>query len=272
MADSIFASRKVCSWYIARCLLTSHRVLGSQGLSLGLANLLPPDAIRLDAAVLSIEEMDGMIRVATTRGLLQSKRVIVSVPTPLYKLIRFQPPLPLSKTELSEQNVIGYTNKVHALYAEPWWRAVGLCGLVQSFIGPIIVTRDSSVDGTGQYSLTCFLVGQPGRDLSRVSQEKRFAAVLAHIQRTFGKYFAVPKPIAMLEHEWWNDDWAQGCPCPVAPPGTTVLHEASLRAPHGGVHFIGTETAFEWKGYMDGAVRSGIRGAQEVLEGLASKY
>jgi monoamine oxidase len=31
------------------------------------------------------------------------------------------------------------------------------------------------------------------------------------------------------------------------------------------VHWAGTETATYWNGYMDGAVRSGERAAQEVL-------
>ena len=48
-------------------------------------------------------------------------------------------------------------------------------------------------------------------------------------------------------------------------PGGLSDFEDVLRAPTGRVHFIGTETAYEWKGYMEGAVRSGERGAQEVL-------
>ena len=50
----------------------------------------------------------------------------------------------------------------------------------------------------------------------------------------------------------------------MGPDGLTRL-EHVLRAPSGRVHFVGTETAYEWKGYMEGAVRSGKRGAQEVL-------
>ncbi|KUI61604.1 Amine oxidase [flavin-containing] [Cytospora mali] len=38
-----------------------------------------------------------------------------------------------------------------------------------------------------------------------------------------------------------------------------------LREPVGDIHFVGTETAGEWKGYMEGAVRSGERGAGEVF-------
>ena len=45
----------------------------------------------------------------------------------------------------------------------------------------------------------------------------------------------------------------------------------ALRAPFEAIHFVGTETSFEWKGYMEGAVRSGERGAREVIMALANK-
>ena len=40
---------------------------------------------------------------------------------------------------------------------------------------------------------------------------------------------------------------------------------AAARPPPGRVHWAGTETATIWTGYMEGAVRSGERAAQEVL-------
>ena len=180
------------------------------------------------------------------------------------------PPLPKAKEELSKANVLGYQLKVMLLYAEPWWRAGNLCGLLQSFEGPVCVTRDSSVEEKNQYSLTCFVSGKLGLDLSAGTQKERFEAVLAQIQRCFGLFVSgkVPEPLAIAEHEWAKDQWAQGCPCPVSPPGVMTKFGHALRTPHGKVHFVGTETAFEWKGYMDGAVRSGERGAQEVVRML----
>lgn len=46
---------------------------------------------------------------------------------------------------------------------------------------------------------------------------------------------------------------------------------ASRSAAFGNVHFIGTETSTEWNGYMEGAILSGDRGAQEVIEALGSR-
>ncbi|KAI1659171.1 hypothetical protein F4813DRAFT_354078 [Daldinia decipiens] len=52
-------------------------------------------------------------------------------------------------------------------------------------------------------------------------------------------------------------------------PGVlTSLGSDVLRAPVGNIHLVGTGTAVVWKGYMDGAVRSGQRGAEEVITSL----
>lgn len=45
----------------------------------------------------------------------------------------------------------------------------------------------------------------------------------------------------------------------------------ALRESFEAIHFVAIETSFEWKGYMEGAVRSGERGAAEVIEALAKK-
>ena len=39
----------------------------------------------------------------------------------------------------------------------------------------------------------------------------------------------------------------------------------AIRQPHGRIHWAGTETASKWMGYVDGAIRSGERAAEEVL-------
>lgn len=42
----------------------------------------------------------------------------------------------------------------------------------------------------------------------------------------------------------------------------------SISEPFGNIHFVGTETSPIWRGYMDGAVRSGVRGGKEVIAAL----
>jgi len=53
------------------------------------------------------------------------------------------------------------------------------------------------------------------------------------------------------------------------PPGvlTSDVSDA-MRAPFDNVHFVGTETAVDSMGYMDGALRSGTGGAKEVIAAI----
>ncbi|KAK7621139.1 twin-arginine translocation pathway signal [Phyllosticta citricarpa] len=56
--------------------------------------------------------------------------------------------------------------------------------------------------------------------------------------------------------------------CVIMGPGLLISVGQALREPVGNVQFVGTETSDMWRGYMEGAVRSGIGGAEEVIEAL----
>ena len=260
---------------------------GTQSFSKGLANELPPDSVVFMSPVRHIQQKGGSVRIISARGIYEASRVVVSVPTPLYKEISFDPPLPPEKVQLAQTTRLGDYCKSIVFYKTPWWRDYDLCGLTQSCHGPFAVTRDTSVDADGHYSLTCFVVGDPARHWMTLPRSERDEAVLAQLRKLFGRFAKVEEPIEIVEQIWKNEQCkyqptvfrvfmhmlnpyvrrlgSQGCPCPVMGPGGLTDLEHVLRAPAGRVHFVGTETAYEWKGYMEGAVRSGERGAQEVL-------
>ncbi|KAM5341222.1 hypothetical protein ACJ41O_015331 [Fusarium nematophilum] len=240
---------------------------GNQTFSIELAEKLNPHSVKLSTPVTSITQADDGCTVKTAGGSFHSKKVIVSVPTSLYPLIDFRPELPVPKKELSESTKLGYWSKTVLVFSSPWWRDAGLSGEFTSD-GPICLTRDTCVPDANQYSITCFHVGEPGREWSRLSAKERQDAVLQQFRAAFGTVAIVPEPTNILEKEWAKDHWFQGGPSPVMPPGIMTGAGKSIREPFNNIHFIGTETSLVWKGYMEGAVRSGDRGAQEVIEAL----
>lgn len=241
---------------------------GSQSVSNGLASLLHDGSVVLSCPVFRITQSPEGVLVSAARGDFRCKRVIFSVQTILYNSVAFDPPLPPSKLELSKHNVQSFSSKHIVIYAEPWWRTVGLSGAFMSFKGPISTIRDTSSDQKGQFSLTCFANGDLGRQLFKRPKAERTKVVLDHLQRVFSPYVKVPEPLTVVQRSWSKDLWSRVCTVPASPPGITTLHEHALRSTHDKVHFVGTETSYEWKGYMDGAVRSGDRGAREVIEAL----
>lgn len=227
--------------------------------------------IEYSSPVTKITQEEKGVTVEISNGTTYTaQKVIFSPPTALYSLVDFEPALPDAKSSLSDSILLGYYSKTILIFDEPWWRAANLSGVFTSD-RPINFSRDTSAGN--QYSITCFHVGEPGRKWSRLSADERQEAVLDQFKRAFGTVADnVPDPIAIHEKDWSKEKWIQGAPSPVMPPGVLTGEEGkSLRESFKHVHFVGTETAVEWKGYLEGAVRAGDRGAEEVIALLKKK-
>lgn len=241
-----------------------------------MAERLRPGSVCLFAPVTHITQnkSEGCVVETSTGITVKCKKVVVSIPTPLYSTISFSPRLPPSKIQLSENTVLGYYSKMILVYSEPWWRKAGLSGTLSSTAeGPISFTRDTCVEGKlGQFSITCFMVGATGRTWSLLPKAARRTAVLDHYKRMMAAHVKpeeIPEPINILEIQWMSEPWSRGAPSPAM--GTCLLTSdagKSMTTPHKNVHFVGTETSKVWKTFMEGAVRSGERGAQEVIQAL----
>lgn len=246
---------------------------GTQHFALGLASDLPQGVVRLSSPVHTVvQEANSIIKVQTTEKIYAARKVITTVPGPALKNIDFYPALPPVKRAWSESLIHGYYTKAMMEFKSPFWVERGYCGLVQSFTGPAGVIRDSCSPLDKKYVLTCFMGGEPGRAWARLSNEERIKALLDQIGKVYGGVNVENEFRQMVAYEWVNDEWAGwGCPCTSLPPGVLdSLGGDSLRQSCGNLHFAGTETAGEWKGYMEGAIRSGERAAAEVAKELAS--
>lgn len=206
----------------------------------------------------------------STEKVFTARKLIISIPTPLYKDITFSPALPERKWTASTSTKLGTYTKSILIYKEPWWVEKNLCGLILSYDGPIVVARDTSSAADGQFSLTCFVNGSIGRKWSEMAPFKRQAAVLQHLFQITGDAKAL-EPIDALERQWMNEEWSQGAVCPISGPGVMTSVGNLWKVPVGNIHFVGTEFAKEWKGYMEGAVSSGEEGAKEVLKLLEKR-
>ncbi|KUL90207.1 hypothetical protein ZTR_02135 [Talaromyces verruculosus] len=249
---------------------------GTQSISINIAKqLLPADSVKLSTPVKSIvEESTKLYKVTTAYGqVFKARKVLISIPSGAYKLINFQPPLPTSKRLYISSARYGCYVKYLAMFKTPFWRRAGSCGLAQSFRGPINHCRDTSVDSQDNYALTCFVVSTPGRKWLALDPKAREEAALRQLGSLFGVGYEVVKSefIGAITSEWQDDQWAGwGCPFATVGPGVLGNYEDGqlTNEKSGGLIFVGTELADEWRGYMEGALRSGKRGAQQALNAL----
>jgi monoamine oxidase len=238
---------------------------GTQQIALRMADELG-SRVALNAVVGRIDRAeDGGLGVECDRGRVTAKRVIVAVPPEHRSGIAFDPPLPAEYEKLAGHWPQGRLSKAYAAYDTPFWRAGGCSGEALSDEGPVFITFDVSPGDDGPGVLLGFTDARSFDPLPAADRRDR---VLSGFAGLFGD--AALRPIDYVDHRWGAEEFAPGGPTAAVPPGSWTAYGPWLRQPVGGIHWAGTETADEWTGFLDGAVRSGQRAAAEVHRQLSA--
>jgi monoamine oxidase len=244
---------------------------GAQAIVDGLGQLVGSSNIRLSSPVASIEDREGHVNVRTTTGqTVTAKKVIIALPSTLYKDINITPALGPRLSEVANNTVLGDYNKAIVCYDKPWWRDLGYNGFIISYKGPVIVARDTSTEANNMYSLTCFVNGRSGGEWGNKPSHERRRAVLEQLASVFnvGKDSELWRPIEMFEQVWKHEQYSKGALVPITSIGHYTKFDDVYGKPVGNLHFSGTEFSPEWKGYMEGALCAGERSAEEVAASL----
>jgi len=208
---------------------------------------------------------DGVEACARTLR-IHARRAIVAMTPRLAARIAWEPGLP-RRDQLARRMPHGQALKLVALYAEPWWRARGLSGEAATD-GPVRVVLDESPPGGVPGALAAYVVGRAAVGLSAHDPAERRRVIMTALAELFGPPAARPETI--VEHDWVWDAWTRGGHGGGGAPGAWTLFGDALRTPVGPIHWAGTETATVGFGSMSGAILSGRRAADELLEAAGS--
>lgn len=228
------------------------------------------DRIVYNAPVKAIRHDADTITVLTEQETYKASRLVVTVPPILQNRIDFQPLLPAQRAQLIQRIPMGAVWKCYAIYPKPFWREQGLNGLAATPDGHLTVTFDNSPSDGSQGVLMGFVLGNQAKEFATLSDDDRRVSALHSFATFFGP--EALKPLRYLDHSFMNEEWSRGCYAGLMGPGVWTTLGRSLREPVGRIHWAGTETSDVWNGYIDGAVRSGERVANEIMiTGLAGQ-
>ena len=240
---------------------------GSQLVPLRMAEALGEDRIVLSSPVRRIEHGADGVTVHGEEPVARGRRAILAIAPTLAGRLRYDPPLPGYRDQLTQRVPMGAVIKCFAVYDEPFWRTEGLSGSTVSGSGPLTLTIDNSPPSGSPGILVGFLEGDHARSFGRTSPEERREAVIANLVQLFGT--RAGKVEQFIEKSWAEEEWSRGCYEGYTPPGVLTAFGPALREPIGPIHWAGTETATKWNGYIDGALQSGERAAREALAELS---
>ena len=209
------------------------------------------------------------MQVVTDRGDFYGKRIILALPPQLIEQLSLDSALSTQLAQRPRHLVLGKVVKSVVVYKNAWWRSLGLSGMADTPDEPIEFLADTS---PSEHSgvLVAIASGSKAVKLSQMDEETRKAAVLSHIGKQFGSKPA--SPVGFFSMDWINEQYSQGGYASRRTIGDWVNTQATLSRPIGLVHFAGTETATEWRSYMEGALQSAERVSAEVTEAIISKH
>lgn len=241
-------------------------VHGAQEFANRIASSIGAEKIRLNAPVRRIDQTGEDVRLCGDNFELYAKRVIVAVPTTLADRIVYSPALSGYRAQMHQRMSPGATIKISCVYKTPFWREKGASGRILTNDGPVSVTFDNSPFDLSAGVLVAFVEGDQARKFSRWSSEERRRSVLDALVRYFGPEAGAPEDY--VETDWAGEEWTRGCYGSNFPPGGWTKYGPALREPFDRIHWAGAETSAVWMNYMEGAVRSGDRAADELVRAL----
>lgn len=215
------------------------------------------------APVASIHQEAAGAVVRTTNGtVFPADRVLVTVPIPVLDRIDFSPPLSEGKRN-AIAGAFDYqaATRVFVRTRSRFWESSGLTGWGVSDWPEEIWHTTWDVPGPEGVLLT-YVRGDRARSLDAMTEAERVATVLEHWESIFPGITA--EAISGVSHSWQDEEWSRGSwAAPTASQHSALNGE--IAAAEDRLHFCG-EHASSARGWIQGALESGLRAAREIHE------
>ncbi|NOU52316.1 NAD(P)-binding protein [Pseudoalteromonas sp. JBTF-M23] len=219
--------------------------------------------IILNQAVTHIQQVENKIMVTTaTNKSYTSDVIVVTVPLKVLSKIAFSPALPEALTQAADNINYGTHSKVLLRYSKRFWLDKKLGGDTVVASLPTGWTWETTERQGGEGGI---LIAYTSGDFSEIQKhwtdQQIINARLDEIEQMYpgsSDYFIEAKA-----QNWLNEQWTQGGYLAYG-PGQVSEYWKLFYAPVGRVYFAGEHTDTLYLGYMEGAVRSGVRVAEQI--------
>jgi monoamine oxidase len=235
---------------------------GNDRLATGLAKRLR-SKIRLRTVLRSVSTKDGHITAkvedASGRQELHANYLISALPATSLRDLEWDAAIPVPQRDAFSHLRYGPASRLLVQFRRRFWRKLGRPNAFGSD-QPIGAVWDGNEQQAGPSGILSLLAGgRASAELQDILQSEGLAGVVRRLEWLGQPADALKSRLVV----WETDRWVQGgyaCFDPEFDP----LWRDWLARPAGRVIFAGEHTSIRWQGYMNGAVESGRRAAQEV--------
>lgn len=204
------------------------------------------------------------VRTTTSDGQsYESAKVLVTVPVPLLSSIRFSPALSPAKTDAMNGGFhYQSATRVFVRFRTRFWEAEDLNGWGTTDWPEELWHPTWDAPGPEGVLLT-YVRGSRANELDELDRDARVARVLGHWEEFLpgaSGHFA-----SGTSHSWQRDPWSRSAWASPTPTQDIELG-SELARPEGPLHFAGEHISGA-RGWMNGAIESGLRATMEMHRG-----
>jgi monoamine oxidase len=241
---------------------------GADRLLAALANPLG-DRIHLNTEVVAVAHRGRNVRVSVKSGRqlsqLQADYLLLTLPASLLRRVPITPTLPTPQHEAIQRIKYGRVTKTVIQFSKRFWRAAGRPRAFGSPL-PFGAVWEANEEQQGQAGILALMAGGSSSDATRdiVGREgiEGLVRSLDWLKPGMsGKSDLAP--IASRQVVWETEPWSRGGYVFFDPAFDPALRPWLAR-PSGPLFFAGEHTSLQYQGYMNGAVESGMRAAEEI--------
>lgn len=241
---------------------------GNDRLPKGMARELS-GSVRYGVEVTGLRDTGQGVEVTATRGdrheTYEADRAVCTLPLGVLRDVEIEPSMPAEqRTAVNEMPYITAT-RTFVQVDRAFWYDEGVSGAASTDLPVGNVSRHPPSDTAGpdqRAILEGYAVGPEASRQAARSDSELVDHVLGQMEKVhpgIAEHFE-----GAVVKAWSRDPYAQGH-VSWPGPGDVTAHLEALRSPHGRIHFAGEHTSV-LRSTMEGALRSGVRAANEVNE------
>jgi len=228
---------------------------GMQKLCETLRQRLQKSTIFLEHEVTACSYDNGtQVTVDTDKADIEADLVLNTLPPRLAATLVYKPLLQENIVQKlqSVPTWMGYIIKVIIVYPKPFWREAGLSGFAFSHKGPLSEIHDASTSKEG--ALFGFASAKDAQHLSKEAVVEQLVDIFSKEARNYLKIYI----------QNWNDEKYSATPQDITPLSVHPHYGYTLSSFDGKLLFCSTESAYAHGGYLEGALES----AHKIAENL----
>lgn len=222
------------------------------------------ERLHLNTELIAVSHRGRGVRASVRNGratsVINSDYLLMTLPATVLRRIPITPGLPPQQHDAVALLRYGRAAKTLLQFPRRFWRA---SGRARAFASPLSfgAVWEGNEEQRGRSGILALLAGGSASDATQEIVAKDGMTALANQLDWLGTERG--ELLGSRQVIWTADQWSRGGYA-YFDPGFDPALRAWLARPFGRLFFAGEHTSLKWQGYMNGAIESGRRAAEEI--------